>query len=67
MVWGYEGALWVAHTLQQIDGFSVGAEKEVGEAREQDKASSSREWNQWDIESKDCEEGRLTLAQHRAG
>jgi hypothetical protein len=41
MVWACKRPRWVAHTLQQMDGFSVEREKEVGEAREQDKASAS--------------------------
>lgn len=41
MVWACKRPRWVAHTLQQMDGFSVEKAKEVGEAREQDKASAS--------------------------
>ena len=42
MVWAYVRPRWVAHTLQQIDGLRVGDGKEVGGAREQDKASAIR-------------------------
>jgi hypothetical protein len=41
--------------------------KEVGEPREQDKASLSGERNQWEIKSIGCEAGLLPLPQHRAG
>ena len=41
MVWACKRPRWVAHTLQQMDGFSVEREQEVGESREQDKASAS--------------------------
>src|SRR5579862_9625742 len=47
MVWPYKRPRWVAHTLRQMDGFSVEREEEVGEPREQDKASATRMRTQW--------------------
>jgi len=40
MVWPYERPRWVAQTLQQMDSLWVETEREVGEPREQDKASA---------------------------
>ena len=42
MVWRYERPRWVAHTLQQMNVFSVGVGKEVGAPRERNKASAFR-------------------------
>ncbi len=48
MVWAYERPRWVAHTLQQLDGFQ-GEGREVGESREQHHASAfaSRKQRWW--------------------
>jgi hypothetical protein len=42
MVWACHTPRWVAQTLQQMNGFRAEMAKEVGESREQNKASALR-------------------------
>jgi hypothetical protein len=51
MVWACEGPRWVAHTLQQLDGFSVGADKEVGDRESKVRLAQPGGWNQWGTSS----------------
>lgn len=54
MVWAYEVPRWVAHTLRQMGGLSVGDEKEVGAPREQHHANASGGCTQQRFHGRDC-------------
>jgi hypothetical protein len=49
MVWACHTPRWVAQTLQQMNGFRAETAKEVGESREQNKASALRPTNATEI------------------